>query len=155
TVIDKGTAEEAAKAFAAGEADLAITRADIVDLAVARAVLVISHGVVLLVAPPGSSIEDVDGLKGKVVGVVGADVNRHLISAISKEYDLERAKVTFKDVAPGDARKELQSKQIHAIMVVLPITEKYLALLRNAFPQNAKGKPGLIPIEAAGAIAAI
>jgi len=155
TVIDKGTAAEAAKAFAAGEADLAITRADIVDLSVARAVLVITHAVVLIAVPPGSSIEDMDGLKGKVIGVVGADVNRHVVSAISKEYDLERAKVSFKDVVPGDVQKALQSKQVHAILVVMPITEKYLTLLRNVFPQSAKGKPGLVPIEAAGAIAAI
>jgi TRAP-type uncharacterized transport system substrate-binding protein len=58
---------------------------------VARAVLVMTHGVVLIAVPPGSAIEGVDDLKGKVVGVVGAGVNRHVISAISNEYDLERA----------------------------------------------------------------
>jgi TRAP transporter TAXI family solute receptor len=154
-VVDKGTAEGAAKALAAGEAELAITRADVVDLSVARAVLVMTHGVVLIVVPPGSSIESVDDLKGKVVGAVGLDANRHVISAITKEYDLERAKVTFKDVAPTDVAKALQSKQVHAILVVMPIAEKYLSLLRNSFPPSAKGKPGLVPIESAGAIAAL
>jgi TRAP transporter TAXI family solute receptor len=154
-VVDKGTAEGAAKALAAGEAELAIARADVVDLSVARAVLVMTHAVVLIVVPPGSSIESVDDLKGKVVGAVGVDVNRHVISAITEAYDLDRAKVTFKDVAPADVLKTLQSKQVQAILVVMPITEKYLSLLRNSFPPSAKGKPGLVPIEAAGAIAAL
>jgi hypothetical protein len=36
---------------------------------------------------------------------------------------------------------------------VIPLTEKYLTLVRNLFPQNGKANPVLIPIESAGAIA--
>src|SRR6516165_11477710 len=35
----------------------------------------------------------------------------------------------------------------------MPLTEKYLSLVRGIFPQNAKTAPVLIPIDAAGAIA--
>src|SRR5262249_8822756 len=48
----------------------------------------------------------------------------------------------------------LKSKQVNALLAVTPISEKYLAILRNLFPRNAKAKPALIAIEAAGAIAA-
>lgn len=75
-VIDKGTALEAAKAFSAGEADLVVARADAEDLSAAQTVIVVTRGVVLIVAPPGISIEDMDGLKGKTVGVVGGGVNQ-------------------------------------------------------------------------------
>src|SRR3979411_632866 len=49
---DSGTALEAAKAFAAGNVALAVVRGDVGDLSQARAVVVISHMVVLIVAPP-------------------------------------------------------------------------------------------------------
>src|SRR6202030_2973027 len=55
-VIDSGTALEAAKTFAAGKADLAVVRGDAGDLSQAQAVVVMSHVVVLIIAPPGSAI---------------------------------------------------------------------------------------------------
>ena len=64
--------------------------------------VVVTRGVVLIVAPPGISIEDMDGLKGKTVGVVGGGVNHRVVEALKKEYDLDRAKVQFKDLTLGD-----------------------------------------------------
>jgi hypothetical protein len=37
----------------------------------------------------------------------------------------------------------------------MPLTEKYLTILRGLFPKTGKTKPTLIPIESAGAIAAV
>lgn len=152
-VIDKGTAPEAAAAFAAGQTDLAIVRADARNIPEARTVVLITHVVTLLIALPGQSIDDVEGLKGKTVGVVGAAVNQSVVSAISKEYDLERAKVNFRDVPLHELTQTLKGKQIQALLVVMPISEKYLAILRGLWPRNAKFK--LIAIDAAGAIAAV
>src|SRR5262245_20606899 len=151
-VVDKGTAPEAAKEFANGKADLAVARADAVDLSIARAVLTMTYGVVLIVVPPGSPIESMDNLKGKTVGVIAADTNHQVIAAITKEYALEAAKVQFKDLIPAEVPRAFQSKQIQALLVVTPISEKYLALLREAFPRTAKGSFGVVPIESAGAI---
>jgi TRAP-type uncharacterized transport system substrate-binding protein len=154
-VIDKGTALEAAKAFSAGEVDLVVARADAEDLSAAQTVVVVTRGVVLIVVPPGISIEDMNGLKGKTIGVVGGGVNHRVVEALKKEYDLDRAKVQFKDLAVGDVPQALKSKQVSALLVVMPITEKYLAMLRNLFPRNGKSNPTLIPIESAEAIAAV
>jgi TRAP transporter TAXI family solute receptor len=151
-VVDKGTAPEATKEFANGKADLAVARADILDFSIARAVLTMTHGVVLIVVPPGSSIKSMDDLKGKTVGVIAADTNHQVIAAITKEYALDAAKVQFKDLIPADVPRAFQAKQIQALLVVMPISEKYLALLREAFPRTAKGSLGLVPIESAGAI---
>jgi TRAP transporter TAXI family solute receptor len=151
-VVEKATAPEAAKEFAAGNVDLVIARADLVDLSIARAVLTVTHGVVLIVVPPGSPIEGMDDLKGKMVGVVSVDTNRQVISAISKEYSLESAKVTFKNLTPPEIPAAFQTKQIQALLVVLPLSEKYIAMLRDIFPRNAKAAMGLVPIESAGAI---
>jgi len=154
-VIDKGTALEAAKAFSAGEVDLAVARADAEDLSAAQTVVVFTRGVVLIVVPPGISIEGMDDLKGKTVGVVGGEMNHRVVEALKKEYDLDRAKVQFKDLAVGDVLQTLKSKQVSALLVVMPISEKYLAMLRNLFPRNSKSNPTLIPIESAEAIAAV
>jgi TRAP-type uncharacterized transport system substrate-binding protein len=96
-----------------------------------------------------------DDLKGKTIGVVAGEVNQKLVAALTTEYELERAKTHFKDLAPADISQALKSKQVNALLIVMPITEKYLTMLRNVFPKTGKQKPALIPIESAGAIAAV
>jgi TRAP-type uncharacterized transport system substrate-binding protein len=151
-VIDTGTGLEAAKAFAAGKVNLAVVRGDAGDLSQGGAVVIVARGVALLVAPPGSSIDGIAGLKGRTVGVIGEEANSRLIDALSKEYGLVRAK-TFKDVALPDARHALEAKEISALLMVIPLAEKYLALVRGLFQQNPKQSPKLISIDFAGAIA--
>jgi TRAP-type uncharacterized transport system substrate-binding protein len=70
-IIDTGTAVEAAKEFAEGKVDLAVVRGDVGDLSQAQAIVVLSHVVALIVAPPGSTIDSVEKLKGRRVGVIG------------------------------------------------------------------------------------
>jgi TRAP-type uncharacterized transport system substrate-binding protein len=151
-VIDSGTALEAAKAFSAGKVDLAVVRGDVGDLSQAQAVVVVSHVVALIVAPPGSTIDSMDKLKGRRVGVIGGDANSKIVDVLSKEFGLDRAKV-FKDIALPDARRALQSKEVNALLIVIPLAEKYLSLVRNLFQQGPKALPVLIPIDSAGAIA--
>src|SRR5436190_2732916 len=143
TVVDTGTALAAGKSFAEGRADLAVVRGDVGDLSQAQAVVVVSHMVALLIAPPGSSIDGVDKLKGHSVGVIGGEANSKLVDVLSKEYGLDRAKV-FKDVALTDARRALQSKQVSALLVVIPLSQKYLSQVRGFFQQGPKALPVLI-----------
>jgi TRAP-type uncharacterized transport system substrate-binding protein len=152
-VIDSGTALEAANAFSAGKVDLAVVRGDVGDLSQAQAVVVVSHVVVLIIAPPGSSIDDIDGLKGHTIGVVGGAANAKIVDVLTKEYDLANAKVVFKNLALTDVRQAIQSKQVSALLVAIPLAEKYLALVRGFFQLDHKKAPVLIPIESAGAIA--
>ena len=152
-VIDSGTALEAANAFSAGKVDLAVVRGDVGDLSQAQAVVVVSHMVVLIIAPPGSSIDSMDNLKGRTVGVVGGEANAKIVDVLTKEYDLASAKVVFKNLALTDVRQAVQSKQVSALLVVIPLAEKYLSLVRGFFQLDHKKVPVLIPIESAGAIA--
>lgn len=96
---------------------------------------------------------DLSELKRGTIGVVAADMNRKIVQALNDEYDLGRAGVTFKDLAPEDARRALDAKEVRAILVVASLSEKYLALIRSFFPHKTKAMPVLIPIEQAGAIA--
>ena len=152
-VVDTGTTLEAAKAFAAGKVDLAVVRGDVGDLSQAQAIVVLTHMTVLLIAPPSSSIDSIDKLKGKTVGVLSGETNSKIVDVLSNTYDLARGKVVFKNLGFEDARQAIQSKQVSALLVVIPLTQKYLSLVKGFFPQGAKTLPVLIPIESAAAIA--
>ncbi|WP_439923510.1 TAXI family TRAP transporter solute-binding subunit [Nitrobacter sp. JJSN] len=152
TVIDAGTTLAAAKMFSSGKTDLAVVRGDVGDLSQAQAVIVVSHIVALMIAPPGSSINRIDKLKGRRVGVIGAETNSRLLDVLSREYGLDRASV-FKEVTPTNAQRALQSKEIAALLVVIPLSQKYLSLLRGIVQQSSKALPTLIPIDSAAAIA--
>ena len=151
-VVDSGTALEAAKAFSAGKADLAVVRGDVGDLSQAKAVVVVSHVVVLIIVPPGSTIDSIDKLKGRRVGVISGEANAKIVDVLSREYGLDREKV-FKDIALPDARRAIQSKEVSALLVVIPLAGKYLSLVRDFFQQGSKALPVLLPIDSAGAIA--
>ena len=151
-VVDSGTVLDAANAFSAGKVDLAVVRGDVGDLSQAQAVVVVSHVVLLIVAPPGSSIDSMEKLKGRRVGVIAGDSNASIVDVLSKEYGLDRAK-TFKNIALPDARNAIQSKDVSALLMVIPLAQKYLSLLRGFFQQGPKALPVLIPVDSAGAIA--
>src|ERR1700677_2742937 len=152
--VDKsGHALAAAKAFAAGTADLAVVRADAGDLSQARTVALTAHGVVMIVAPPGSPITSIAKLRDHTVGVVGGEINHGVVEVLKKEYDLGHANVTFKDIAPMDVRRVVQAKEVAALLLVLPLTDRYLTFVKGLFHESANSSPVLIPIDSAGAIA--
>ena len=154
-VLDKGTARDASRAFAAGEADLAIVRANSGGMANARTLILVSHGVLLIVVPPGSPIASMDDLKGRTVGVVGGDVNHRIVGVLTKEFELGRINVQFRDLGFTEFQQAIASKQVHALLFVMPVADRYLAILRGIFPGSGKQKMGIIPIKSAAAISAI
>jgi TRAP-type uncharacterized transport system substrate-binding protein len=139
--------------LAAGNVDLAAVRGDVGDLSQAQAIVVLSHVTVLLIAPPGSSIDSIDMLKGRTVGVLEGQANAKIVDVLNNAYDLARNKTIFKNLSLQDARQTVQSKQVSALLVVIPLTEKYLTLVKGFFPQGTKATPVLIPIDSAAAIA--
>ena len=151
-VENAGSVLDAAKEFDAGSADLAVVRADVGDLQQARAVALTAYGVVMIVAPPGSPITSIAKLRDHTVGVVGGEINHHVVDVLKKEYDLAYANVTFKDIAPLDARNAVQSKEVSALLLVMPLTERYLTFVKGLFRESPNSSPVLIPIDSAGAI---
>src|SRR5580692_9782742 len=154
-VDNSGSALDAAKAFDAGTADLAVVRADVGDLQQARAVALTAHGVVMIVAPPGSPITSIAKLRDHTVGVVGGEINHRVVEVLKKEYDLGRANVTFKDITPLDARNAIQTKEVSVLLLVMPLNERYLTFVKGLFRESPNSSPVLIPIDFAGAIAEV
>ncbi|MGM4919515.1 TAXI family TRAP transporter solute-binding subunit [Tardiphaga sp. 813_E8_N1_3] len=153
SMVETAGAADAAEVFSSGKVDLAVVRGDVGDLSQAQAVVVVTHTVLLLVVPPGSAIADITGLKRVAIGVVGGDINHRLVKVLTDEYDLTRSGVVFKNIGVADVRRMIDSKEVRAILTVMPLSEKYLSLLRSLFPQIGKSGPTLIPIESAPAIA--
>src|SRR5215813_8928899 len=106
-VVETAGALESANAFSSGKTDLAIVRGDVGDLSQAQAIVVLAQAVALLIAPPGSPITDMAGLKRMTVGVVAGDTNQKIVGILTKSYDLERANVVFKNLALDDVRRAL------------------------------------------------
>jgi hypothetical protein len=104
------------------------------------------------VAPPGSSITSIAKLRDHTVGVAGGEINRSVVEALKKEYDLTHSNVTFKNIAPTDLRRAIQAKEVAAVIVVVPLTDRYLTLVKGLFREGATSAPVLIPIDSAGAI---
>jgi len=152
-VVDTVTVVEASKAFANEKADLAVVRADIGDLSAARTVVVVTYNVVMILVPSNSAIDDIDKLKNKSIGLVGGDVNAPVFQALDKEYDFTGDRVRFKNLTLDEAPNALKSKEVSALLVVAPITPKYIALIRGLFAKVGKEPPTILSIEAAGAVA--
>ena len=161
SVVEKLTAIDAAAAFAKGEVDLAVVRPDTGDLSSARAIMVVAHSVVLIIAPPGSTVTSMDDLKGKTLGVVGGAVNQSVTSILAREYDFEKNKTRVRDLMPAETPQAVQSKQVQALLLVMPISERYVGRLRELLlrgpsgPKGKESKVALVPIESAGAIASL
>jgi TRAP-type uncharacterized transport system substrate-binding protein len=152
-VVETGTVLDAAKAFADGKVDLAVVRGDVGDLSEARTVVTVTYGVVMILVPANSGIDSFDKLKNKTVGVVGGDVNAPLVQALDKEYDLTGNHVHLKNLALTEVADAIKSKQVNAILVVLPVTPRYVAMARAFFGHGPKQHPGVVGVESAGAIA--
>jgi len=105
--------------------------------------------------PSAASVDSLGDLRDTTIGVVGGAINQPVVEALKQVYQFDRAKVSFMDVGINDAAAALASGKVHALLVVIPLTEKYLAKVRQFFQQErAKGAaPKLIEIEAAGAVA--
>lgn len=153
-LVQHDTPQKAVAAFSTGAVDLVATRADVGDLSGAQTIVNITRSVVFMIAPPGSSISTMAGLKGKTVGVVLSELNQRLIDTLSKEYDLAQSHVKFVGISPDEISVAFKRHRIEALLVVMPISSRYLARLRSALPKSKGGAPTLIAIDSAGAIAA-
>lgn len=154
-VVDTATAIAASQALAKKQVDLAVLRADVGDSSAARSVVLITHLTAMVVVPAGSPIKSFSDLNGKVLGVVDAEVNQRLVELLVKEYGLSRAGFQIKDLTPAEARQAILKKQVSAVLVVAPLTQRYLAALRGLVPPSAKQQPNIIALDSAQALAAV
>jgi TRAP-type uncharacterized transport system substrate-binding protein len=152
-VVDAKSALAAAEALSSGKANLAVVRSDLGDLTDARTLVLLTHAVVLLIAPAGSPVKAMEDLRNRTLGVLGGPANRKIVETLSEEFELAPSRMGVQYLAAEDVRKAVQAKQIHALLAVVPISDRHLSALRSSFPPDGKRNPTLIAIDAAEAIA--
>ena len=64
-----------------------------------------------------------------------------VVEALKQVYQLDRAKVVFQDVTINYAAAALASGKVHALLAVAPVTEKYLAKVRQFFQRKDAKEP--------------
>jgi TRAP-type uncharacterized transport system substrate-binding protein len=156
-VVDVGTSLDASSALSSKKAELAVIRGDTGNLSDARSILLLTNAVVLLLEPASGGAESVGDLRNMTIGVVGGANNKPVVDALKQVYQFDRAKVRFQDLSIADSAGAISSGSANALLVVVPLTDMYLAKARQFFQQKtAKGSaPKLIEIESAGAVANI
>lgn len=152
-VVDAGTPVAAADQFARGEVDLAVVRADIGDLSAARTIVAMADATLLIIAPAGTGVSDIESLRRKTVGVIGMEANQRLIDALTREYDLAVHKTVFKPLLPSEVLYAFRQKHIQALLAVTPLTERYMTAIRAMAQGLPRGRLVMVPVDSAGAIA--
>ncbi|MBY0382042.1 MAG: ABC transporter substrate-binding protein [Xanthobacteraceae bacterium] len=152
-VMNTGDVLESAKAFSENRADLAVVRADVGDLENARTVALVAYSVVMIIAPPNSPYTKFTDLKGKTIGAVGGEINRSIVNALTNQYDLKQLDISFKNIAFADAREAIQSGNVGALLVVVPLARRYLSYINAIFRDQTDHSPTLLSIGSAAAIA--
>jgi TRAP transporter TAXI family solute receptor len=163
TLISTAGPVESISRLAAGEADLAVARADEDMPNGTTAVAVMRKNVVVLWAPSGaqrsgskkgtkSKIKELHDLEGHHIGVVGrTSVNVKLLRLILAESGVNNDKVAVTQFSASQIAEMLRDPEIDAFMTVGPADSR---ITIEAITTSARrGEPKFLPIDASEAIA--
>lgn len=151
--IDNPT--DGAARLTAGEAQLAVVRADLAMPSSATVVAVWQRNPVVLVATAASEIERWTDLSGKTLGVLGRriGVNNRLVETILHEHGVQPSSVRIVELDPWDVSDTVKRGLIHAMVTVGPVSARPIAEAIAAFFREApEGQAKLIPVREAEAI---
>jgi TRAP transporter TAXI family solute receptor len=151
--------------LAAGNADLAVARADEEIPVGTDAVAILRKNVVVLWAPSGappkgasrkqakSRVKAIDDLAGHRIGVIGrTKVNVTLLQVILKESGVDPDKVEIAQFGTDQISDMIKDPSIDAFMTVGPVNSKITADAITA-TAHLRGEPVFLPIDASEAIA--
>ena len=164
SVISTAGPVESLGLLAAGEADLAVGRADEDMPKGSGSLAILRKNVVVLWAPSGapkkggkkeskSKIKEISDLEGKRVGVLGRTaVNVDLLKLILSESGLNPDKVAISRFSVSQVTDMVKDPAIDAFMTVGPLDSKITtdAIVATA---RLRGEPAFLPIDVSEALA--
>jgi TRAP-type uncharacterized transport system substrate-binding protein len=148
-----------AKALENGEADLAIVRSDIAMPKNGLTIAIFRRDALVLAVPAHSSIEDLQGLSGKTVGLLkegGAEANtrlEHLLDVMLGFYNIAPQRVTRQLLSADEIGPAIVKKQVAGVLVLGPEGPGTITRVIAAIARATKAPPVLIGDEQAEAIA--
>jgi TRAP transporter TAXI family solute receptor len=164
TVISTAGAVESLGLLSAGDADLAVARADEEIPKGAGSVAILRKNVVVLWAPPAaprkgskkeakSKIKAIADLDGHRVGVLGrTPLNVNLLKVILSESGLNPDKVAITRFSLSQVTDMVRDPAIDAFMTVGPLDSKLTADAITA-TARLRGEPAFLPIDVSEALA--
>lgn len=152
-VLTSGTPESAAK-LDAGDADLAVVRADVAFPRQGATVAILRRDFVTLMVPGGSSVKSLGDLAGRTIGIVRDNPgNVPLLHAMLTHAGIDPEDVNARPMRLPDLKAALADGSIDAVMAVGPPTERVQTGALKAVTEAGKGQPRFIPVEDTEAIA--
>ena len=164
TVVSTAGPVESLGLLAAGEADLAVGRADEDMPKGAGSLAILRKNVVVLWAPSGapkkggkkepkSKIKEIADLDGKRVGVLGRTaVNVTLLKVILGESGLNPDKVSISRFSVSQVTDMVKDPAIDAFMTVGPLDSKITTEAINT-TARLRGEPAFIPVDVSETLA--
>jgi TRAP transporter TAXI family solute receptor len=164
TLISTAGPVESLALLGAGEADLAVGRADEEMPSGTGSVAVLRKNVVVLWAPSGSAhkgakkdakpkIKEIHDLEGHRVGVVGrTSVNVKLLRLILTESGVNADKVAMSQFSTSQITEMLRDTLIDAFMTVGPLDSK-ITIDAITATARVRGEPIFLPIDVSEALA--
>lgn len=145
---------ESIKKLMAGEAQLAVARADGVPSDRIRSIAVLHTDPVVVAVTDQSKLPDLGALKDKALGVVGPpSVNDALVMTLQKHYALT-GPVKALPPNPAVIASAIKDKTVQALLFVAPMSRSAeIGTAWAAIKQASGRKLSFVPIESASAIA--
>lgn len=145
-----------ARALENGEADIALVRSDFSPPSNGETLVILRRDVVAIVLPPDSPVDAVGKLAGRTVAIPEGPVqeaNAQTLDLILSYYDLPPGSVKHVFLPLARIGEELQHKRAAAVLAVGPIGPGEAVDLVAAVGKAFKGKPSLLAMDEADAIA--
>ena len=153
-VVNEDGASAAAVALDAGNADLAVVRADVALPDNGETVVVLHKDVALLVAPGGSEIAKFGDLAGKSVGMLSQRTgDEKLLGEAFAQYDLAPGAVKLVPLKLDEVGKALKDHAVDAVFGVGLVSSGLLPAAVKLVSAAGAGPPVFLPIAEAAAIA--
>lgn len=148
---------ESARAFEEDRVDLAVVRSDVAMPVSGQTVLIMRRNAAVLMAPAGSGLHGVEGLRGRRVGVIDAAragrFGAHaLLDAALAQYDVPPASVRRVPLTLAELPDALAGREIDVVLDIDTPGSHTLAEAVAAVARAGDGPPQFLPIEDARAI---
>lgn len=136
-----------------GEADLAIVRSDAAGQA-AQTLVILRRDAVVFVAPGGSPVDGVRGLRGRTVGLLnGRPLDATLLDRILAHAAVPPADVRRRMLTLDGLPEALRRREVDALLVVAPTESALWLPLYVALRKDGDGDPRTFAVDEAAAIA--
>jgi TRAP transporter TAXI family solute receptor len=152
-LVEDGVASAAAS-MEARKADLAVVRTDIKLPANGQTVVIMHSNAALFVAPTGSKLAEIAGLRGKTIGLVhGTGSNRRMLEVILNHYGIGADDVAKLMLTPKEVGAAVSDKRVDVVMAVGNTSGPILNEVVTAITKAGGGAPVFIEVPEAEAIA--